>query len=283
MPRHDSYTRPPGLPDFRLPPVVEVVLAVRLETRELPPTNLALLANRIFGEELPHIEEQPRLEMPIEDLETAVGRPEVGVRMLTKPPPPRLWFTEEAGEHLVQVQDDFFARNWRLRDEGGSYPHYEAIRGPFEAGLEALLDAIGSLTGDRPVPVQCEVTYVNHITIDEDWPDPDIMARVVRFLLAPAKEGILSDGESAQLAMTFRVTEAEGSDPVGRLHVSAQPALREDGSPIVLLNLTARGAPMTPDVEGVMRFQDLGHESIVRGFAEVTTDEMQERWVRIDG
>jgi hypothetical protein len=70
-------------------------------------------------------------------------------------------------------------------------------------------------------------------------------------------------------------------EPVGRLHIAAEPAFRRsDSSPIVVLTLTARGRPLGVGLDGVLAFLDLGHEWIVRAFDSVTTSKMHRIWGR---
>jgi hypothetical protein len=44
--------------------------------------------------------------------------------------------------------------------------------------------------------------------------------------------------------------------------------------------MIARGKPLSPDVDGALRFLNIGHEWIVRGFTELTTPEMHSKWDR---
>ncbi|HUE08033.1 MAG TPA: hypothetical protein VMP41_11445, partial [Acidimicrobiales bacterium] len=61
-----------------------------------------------------------------------------------------------------------------------------------------------------------------------------------------------------------------------------QPAFqREDNQPVIALTLLARGAPRTTDATGVVEFLRLGHEWIVRGFADLTTAAMHDEWERL--
>ena len=47
---------------------------------------------------------------------------------------------------------------------------------------------------------------------------------------------------------------------------------------MLIMNLTARGAPLTDDLDGVLGFLDIGHEAIVTTFDAVTTSEMHTLW-----
>lgn len=69
---------------------------------------------------------------------------------------------------------------------------------------------------------------------------------------------------------------------LGRLTVSAQPAVRRsDKKPLIALTLTSRGRPIGAGISGVLTFFDLGREWIVRGFTDLTADEMHRMWGRI--
>jgi hypothetical protein len=49
-----------------------------------------------------------------------------------------------------------------------------------------------------------------------------------------------------------------------------------------MMNLTARGKPLSGDIDGAFAFFDLGRRWIVKGFADLTTQIMQEKvWERI--
>lgn len=49
---------------------------------------------------------------------------------------------------------------------------------------------------------------------------------------------------------------------------------------ILNLNMVARGTPTPSDIDGAIAFLRLGHEWIVRAFAEITTPEMHAKWKR---
>jgi hypothetical protein len=79
------------------------------------------------------------------------------------------------------------------------------------------------------------------------------------------------------------VISNEAGKSVGRLHVAIQPALKKaDNSPILTMNLTARGAPLGEGVEGAFQFLELGRRWIVKGFVDLTTPDMWRAWERTD-
>jgi len=73
------------------------------------------------------------------------------------------------------------------------------------------------------------------------------------------------------------------TNAAGRLSVDVQPAFRtSDGKPILVMNLTARGAPKGPSLNEVLQFFDVGRAEIVRSFAALTTKMMHDKWGRCD-
>jgi hypothetical protein len=142
--------RPP-LPNFERPPVAEVILSVAFEpVQGLGVIELARLWEEKFRGEFPGVEEQPPWQMPIERLSSSPGTPNVSLEVFSSPPMPRLWFISERGTELVQVQRDWFARNWRKMDSPEGYPRYASLRRPFEEALSSLangLEAEGVLEG----------------------------------------------------------------------------------------------------------------------------------------
>lgn len=277
-----EYVRPPDLPDFENPPVSEVVLSVRFAPLEVGTIALGSVGQELFGPTLPKVDEQPPVVMPIEELESPARGSELRLELLESPPTPRFWFMSESGNELVQIQEDFFARNWR-RSDGSDvvYPHYDAVRQPFVDGYIAFADAMSERAGKVLTPIQSEITYVNHLLPGEGWESHSDLAKVLR-LVSGAETSFLPNAESTQLVSKYLMDRA--SAPIGRLHVTAQPAYRRtDQLPVFVLTLTARGRPLSDDAVGVAEFMDLGHEWIVRGFTDMTTEGMHGIWGLKDG
>ena len=81
--------------------------------------------------------------------------------------------------------------------------------------------------------------------------------------------------------MSFReIIRGEQGQPVGRLNYSITSGLKADGSRIIVLSTTARGAPEGADIESAMRFLERGRELIVTRFAQITTEEAHKVWGR---
>jgi uncharacterized protein (TIGR04255 family) len=262
------------LPDFDEPPVVEVALSVGFQALpRFTAVDFGLFWERSFAG-YPNISHQPPQTMPVERFDRVGGSPQVSWELATSPPLPRVWFVDDGDANLVQVQPNWFARNWRKTDSGGTYPHYQAIRELFVSDLAALL----AFAGDRKLgefrATQCEVTYINHVPFEGDVGQLHDVVRVLG--QPPASDNQL---ETTRLALQFTV----GTPPVARLHITGEEATRlSDAQRIAVLSITFRGAPSSGDVDGVLSFLDRGHVEIVRAFDSLTTDPMHAIWKRRD-
>lgn len=73
----------------------------------------------------------------------------------------------------------------------------------------------------------------------------------------------------------------DGESLLGRLYVQVQSARKkDDDTPLIVLQMIARGNPMGEGTDGVFSFAERAHEWIVRGFAEITTSHMHTVWGR---
>lgn len=276
----------PGvLPDFAAPPLTEVVLSLQFKPlTSLRTPHLGLLWQQFqneFRNEFPTIEEQAPIEQAME-----VFGPEqsaevkIQLQMLDKPPVPRCWFISQDGTQLIQVQQDRFIHNWRKTGDEGEYPRYERVRERFRKEFQVFHGFLTAAGLGTPVPNQCEVTYVNHIIAGKAWQRHSELAKVLVIGAAAATDGL--EPEDIRLAMRY-IIRGPDAVPLGRLHVTATPGWRKsDGVPVIILNLTARGAPLRQDLEGALGFFDIGRRSAVRLFAAITTTDMHEEWGRLD-
>ena len=269
------------LPEFDNPPVAEVALSVQFE--KLDSLHAAQLGYvwQVFRDRFPQTEGKPPLAPAFEQFGPRPGRrPSVRLQLLETPPEPRLWFLNESGTELVQVQQDRFVRNWRKREDTDEYPRYRNLRKLFRHDFEAFCRSIEREQWGSVEPNQCEVTYVNLIPAGEAWQHHGDLEKVLTVFSARYTDNQLAQPEQAVLNLQYVLSD-EGGEPTGRLHVAVNPVFRAaDNQPAIRLSLTARGKPQGSGIEGAMEFLDRGHEGIVRGFASITTPEMHKVWKR---
>ena len=275
------HLRPAHLPNYQDPPVVEVVLGVQFEQLEGFQTVHVGRLWQGFRKDYPKFVEQPPIGPAFETFGTRVEAPTVQLKQFTHAPLPRLWFVNEEETELIQFQPDKFLHNWRKVKDRVPYPHYEHLREKFNSDLEKLEKLLKREKIGKLKPNQCEVSYINHILSPDVEDLHSSLGTLFRFWSdrnIPKKTMMLED---TRIAMRFLIHSKTTKDPVGRLHVTAEPRKVADGTPMIVLNLTARGRPDQATAQGVLDFLDRGREEIVEGFTALTTDKMQKRWGRI--
>jgi len=283
-----NKTRPADLPDFKRPPLVEVVLGVQFsELTRYRTVHAGLLWGSKFRNSFPKFVEQPPLDTVFEVF-GAVKPAQTQVQITTASGPmvPRLWFKNKEDTELIQIQSDRFLHNWRKTNDDVSYPRYESIRDRFFEELHEVRsffeeEKIGSIE-----PNQCEVTYVNHINLGDKSDVRAHFYRIFNFLKPFDEESgwhgeNLPELEDGVFNVRFIIRGPNAPNPLGRLYIEIQSAVDSAGIPIVRASLTARGAPLSPEFKDVAKFFDVGRDAIVRGFTAVTTPEMHKLWERV--
>ncbi|MBV9219087.1 MAG: TIGR04255 family protein [Methylobacteriaceae bacterium] len=262
-------SRPAGLPDFRKPPLIEVVVGVQFDVPRGYESFRAYQVWQLFSANFPEIQELPPLQPTFETFGLPVGPP---FGFAVGPLASRLWFLSPARDELIQFQSDRLLHNWRKVGDH-EYPRFERIASKFADELEKLERFFAGLHPQALLVRQCEVSYVNHIWV----PGPNTLrvADWLSFISFPAPE-------PDDFTATFRRTILSPSgQPQGRLICEGATALDPDGKRFVSLTLTARGAPTSPDKERALEFLARGHQIICETFVEVTTDSAQKEWERI--
>ena len=122
------------LPEYGLPPVVEVALAIQLEgSIGFRSLDLATIVAR-WADQLPDVQERAPLPMMGPGPEDA----EVTLEVIDETQTPRLWLQNEAGNRVLQLQQDRVVVNWQKGGTDDPYPRYASIR-------ESLVEAWGRL------------------------------------------------------------------------------------------------------------------------------------------
>lgn len=278
-------TKSERLPSYRNPPVIEVVASVQFDPfPNASIVHLGLLWQR-FRQQFPNVESQLPLAPVVERLGVRAPLNRAQIEVSTDVGAPRLWFVNESGDELIQIQQDRFIRNWRAMPKvGKAYPRYEQhIRPRFLEDYRVFQRFLhGERLGDLNVN-QCEVTYVNHIYPNRLWSTHDDLGSIFRGWNAGYSAAVRTPSEAIHLRVAHILNDVAG-EFLGRLHVTIQSAFRGPGDdsdkeqPIFVLTLTARGRPTARGEDGVVGFLDLGRRAIVESFDRMTTPEMHEVW-----
>lgn len=269
---------PSLLPEYARPPVIEVVCGVRFAAIEqFKAIHLGLLWERLRND-FPNVEEQPPLAISIEQLEMPSAQIQE-FQFVTQPPLPRVWFLDQQGNGIIQVQRDTFLHNWRKLKPEDRYPRFQNVVASFKTHLELFAAFIEEQGLGTITPIQCELTYVNHIPEGLLWSrDKSLGELFPDFAWRSIPDRFLPNYEAVNWRTVFRLPDRQG-----RLHVTKQLAfLQPSGEPIVALELKARGIGGNALIGEIWPWFELAHEWIVRGFTDLTSVKAQsELWGRI--
>jgi hypothetical protein len=116
------------------------------------------------------------------------------------------------------------------------------------------------------------LTYVNLIPQGSGWDDiSDISQVFPDFAWRTSKKRFLPPPEGMSWQTSFPLPHR-----MGRLRVLIQKAQRRDDKhPLFRFELTVRGMASDTSPEARRAWFDAAHEWVVRGFADVTADELQ--------
>ncbi len=263
--------RPADLPDFEAPPINEVVLGVQFS----PPKGYRQInAGEVWGlfrSGFPKVEEHE----PIAPMFETFGLPARLVKFEVMPGPvhDRFWFVRPDGTELIQFQQDRLLHNWRkVGNEENEYPRFEAMMTQFRDELEKLGEYFGKLSPQSLFISQCEITYVNHIPFE--LADRQKVSDWLHFV-------DFGGPEPEDFSIGFReiIRDADGP-PWGRLTCECQIAITQKGKRIIVMSLTARGAPTDNSKESAFEFLAKGRSLIVSRFADLTTKAAHVKWRR---
>lgn len=264
--------RPDDLPDFRNPPLNEVVLGVQFNPPQGYQQIYAGEVWNLFRKEFPNVEEQ----LPIPPSFETFGLPSKGKQLgfVTGATHDRFWFLRPDGDELIQFQQDHLLHNWRKVGEGTNiYPRFESMIERFRGEMNLLEGYMNGLTPQALSINQCEISYINHIAPPDE--QPLFVSDWLRFVNFDHKE-------PDDFTLGFREVIHDAEDkPQGRLICEALQGIKADRWPVIQMTLTVRGAPKENTIESAFEFLAKGRELIVRKFAELTTDEAHIKWERV--
>jgi uncharacterized protein (TIGR04255 family) len=271
-----------AFPKFERPPVIELVCGVLFQSlpKFLTPHH-GLLWEK-FKQEYPVPREVVPLPPVVETFPDApLAPPTPPTQWEEFPFFPRIWFERQDGTGLIQVQRDRFIHNWKKVRAEDEYPHYANVIKKFQAHLDTFESFLRENDLGTIKPMQYELTYVNHILMEEGWSSLKNMTNVFPdFQWRTEGKRFLAEYEGINYETYFRLPNRKG-----RLHAKIRHGIRkQDQHPILLLDLTARGIEENRSRKSMWDWFDMAHEWIVYGFADLTSLDIQKKnWGREDG
>jgi uncharacterized protein (TIGR04255 family) len=261
---------------FERPPLSEVGLSVQFARPDVVDLDVLAAFTAATREHLPQREHHPPMPPIVETFNDTPRPMSFNIQFQGQLTLPRTWFISDDQVHLVQLQPDRLSFNWRRIDEI-AYPRYSDIRQHLMHYLDLLYRCVREAGGADPTVNLCEVAYINPIKIAGSAPNehPDL-GRVLR-RVRDERSLFLPEPEDTQLQERFRIPGESG--PIGRLYLAATPAVAgAPPEPVYMVNLAARVLVTGHEVAHVCQALDLGHEWVVRGFRDATTEETHALW-----
>jgi len=268
------------LPNYERPPVIETVLGVQFD--RLPRFKNAHLGGfwkTLSQEEWPTVTDAPALPTQVERFD-AGAQWAAGLRLqLTGDPSCRLRISNDKGDRMIQLQNNRLHFNW-LGQGRQDYPRYPKVR----KGFVSVLDRFTRFIIDEDLgefrPDQWEVTYVNQIPQGTVWTTPADWGFFRPLAGVPTVEGVI-EGESFSGQWHFVIPGQRGRLHIAWEHGKGQREGKDESPPeFVRLTLTARGA-ITGKADGTRPILDglnLGHETIVRSFGTLMSNDANAYW-----
>lgn len=258
-----------NLINYLNPPVTEVVCGILFKPiKEFLAPHLGMLWEK-FRSQYPTCKEVPPLAPIIEQFE---GDHQVKFEMTDVPPLPRIWFIHTDENGIIQVQPDRFIHNWRKVRASDEYPRYHKVIKMFRDRLSQFESFLQENNLTEIMPLQYEMTYINHIPQGEGWETIDEIGKVFPDFAFRSRQGrFLPQPEGINWRTSFILPEQ-----MGRLHVTMRQGVeRKSNRPILFLELTVRGIGRDKSSEEMWKWFDMARKWIVYGFADLTGEEVQ--------
>lgn len=268
------------LPEYDTPPVVEVAMGLHMSfLHNFDVARLGYFWGGTLKDRFPYVEQRPPLAPVLEEVHATLAQQSVVINLGEGPAPiPRTVFVSEDRTRALQVQQDFVVYNWKKGDQ--PYPRYSRVKSEFLELVRQLSDFVASEDIGLLRPLQCEVTYVNHIAPGAVWSSHGDASRVVTMTCPPEPDSWLDSLTGIEVHQRHDLMWPDLAF-AGRIHIKFQTGYRlPDNEPIFALAITARAKPRAGEtlLESVEPLFDREHEQVVRAFASVVTMDLQKEW-----
>jgi uncharacterized protein (TIGR04255 family) len=271
--------RPNDLAEYADPPVDEIVVGVLLQATpgysDMMPLimrdGLRDLGYSTYSIQPPYLVDDEHPDRPIE-------RPKQPRLEMVQVASNRSWLGTEDDQWIAQVQSDAVLSNWKRSPSMHTYPRFEALLDRFGAVVRAWAGAAVAVGLILPEVKQVEVTYTNWI---EGWPMDEWFRPAQNARLSGRHAVPVPDASSWSASHTIHDSD---SKQIGRLRLDCQPTVRlsdqqwSEGTQFSLRTRFAVScAPIDAQINDVA---EIGRETIVQAFTDLTTDEAHNRWHR---
>lgn len=261
----------PELPRFECEPLVETVLGLQFAPIEgLTSAHLGLFW-KTLGERWVRAEETEPVGQILFDEVTSHQL--LGPTLVRQNSTRRIRLYDSTETRMLQVENGWLVHNWRRRQPGDTYPHFENLLPEYQIALRALTAFLQQQQHGNLTPRLWEVCYVNIIPRGELWSSPSDWADVIPGIAARPTLSKVKGLVTGSAELQFPMVEAEGMLQVSIDHVPAGK-----GESALRLTQLARG-PVN-DINRLDSCLHAGRAAIVQTFADITSEKAQGFWGR---
>ena len=229
----------------------------------------------LIRDDFPTCDSKPLIDPTIESFDGYTPG-ELQFRIVPHDVLPRCFYRAADGGELIQIQSDRFTFNWSSAG-GGRYPNFDMTLARFLKLFEQFSQFIAGQDLGFILIRQCEITNVNIVPVSDLGSSISNVGKAFR-LPEIALPDDLIQFESITIQTQSRIIDREGR-PIGRLHSVIVPVKKIDDDELAIkYELTARGAPTAPDINGVVEFFTVARSAINASFLATTTDWAQSHW-----
>jgi uncharacterized protein (TIGR04255 family) len=198
------------------------------------------------------------------------------------PPLPRVWFSNDETNSLLQIQPDRFLYNWRRLAGEKDYIGYPSCKDNFLKNLLIFEEFLKEEGLSESLSVrQCELTYINQAEQAPLWSSADQVGKIFPILNStnwPENTGLpFPENFNCQ----FRTTLPNDYGHISAKLVTAQR--QEDHQKIFQLVLTVSGPSPEASISNISDWYDAAHEHILNAFSGLTSEEARlQHWGQKD-
>ena len=250
-----------AIPSYGNPPLKEVAYGVQFAALPLQTRHIGQFWMEIANE-YPLTQDVP----PVPDIGEAPS-----VALLMMPPLRRVFLASPSTEFVIQVQESRFHYNWRKLKPELIYPRFGVVFQRFKTAWGRFSDFVKRQGLQEPKPNRYELTYVNEI---ETLGSIRVEQAVKLFDWKEIGAEFLPEPKATNIAWSFSLPDAKGV-----MNVSTNRLTKPDGRSTVLLTLACSG-PSVNEKYSLDEWFEAAHQSIVRGFTDLTTKEAHKIWER---
>lgn len=258
-----SISKGKGPVSFSAPPLVEVVCGAAFSTQ----TQLQSYHSGIFKlkvqDDFPCVQEVPPLPPvlnPNNPIQFHIG--------LT--PTPRIQLSSQDQTKMIQFQQDRFIYNWRKENSESAYPRYGAVYNEFKKNLGEFSNFIENNSLGPISLKQLELTYVN--IIDYVAQNIDLESILVDHIANRSESRVFNKASDINWTSIYLL-----EDNFGRLFINAKTVFDQSDlqKKLLRLDISAKGINPNCTTDNLGEWFNIAHNSIVRAFTEITSQDLQ--------